>query len=92
MKTIENKKISIPGDIKKYSGLITVCVQNPPQGGYDVDEMRKRIKIIDIIEKGGTALVFEDADFDCLKQCVNSMRWAYMHKEILNFLDYISGL
>lgn len=92
MKTVENKNLKIPGDVDKYSGLIMVCMRNPPQGGYDVEEMRKRIKVMDVLDKGEETLEFEDADFECVKQCVKSMRWASIHKEILEFVDYISGL
>jgi len=91
MKTIENKKINIPGEIKKYSDLIMLCVKNPSQGGLDILEMRKRIKVIDIIEKGGKSFDFEDADFECIKECVGNMRWVFPHKEIINFVDYISN-
>lgn len=47
---------------------------------------------MDIIDKGGEILEFEDADFECLKQCVNNMRWFIVHKEIIDFVDYIIGL
>lgn len=92
MKTVENKKLKIPGDVEEYSDLIMICVKNPPQGGYNVDEMRKRIKVMDVIEKGGDSLGFEDADYECVKQCVKSMRWASVHKDIIDFVDYISKL
>ena len=92
MKTVENKKLEVPGNIEKYSDLIMLCVTNPPQGGYDVAEMRKRLKVMDTIERGGDNLEFEDADFDCVKQCIKSMRWAFIHKEIIDFVDYISEL
>lgn len=92
MKTLENKRLKIPGGIERYSDLIMICIKNPPQGGYDADEMRKRIKVMDVIDKGGETLEFEDADFECVKQCVKSMRWASIHKEILGFIDYIFGL
>ena len=92
MKTIENKKLNIPGGPGKYSEFIMICVKNPPQGGYDADEMRKRIKVMDVIDKGGESLEFEDADFECVKLCVKNMRWAAIHKEILDFIDYIFEL
>ncbi len=82
----------IPGDVEKYSDLIMLCVKNPPQGGYDMTEMRKRIKVLDVIEKGGETLEFEDADFECVKNCVKNMRWGFAHQEIINFNDYISEL
>lgn len=92
MKTVENKKSEIPGDAKNYSDLIMLCIKNTPQGGYDVSEMRKRIKIMDILEKGENTFEFEDADFKCVQECVKIMRWGFIHKEFVNFIDYISGL
>ncbi len=92
MKKVENRKLKIPGDVEKYSDLIKVCINRPSKDGCDISEMRKRIKVIDVIEKGGKSLEFEDADFECLKQCVKNMRWFVVHKEIIEFVDYISEL
>ena len=92
MKTVDNKKLNIPGNVKKYSDLIMLCVKNPPQGGYEVLEMRKRIRVMDVIDEENELLEFEDADFDCIKQCVKNMRWGFAHKEIINFVDYITEL
>lgn len=92
MKTIENKNSNIPGDLKTYSDLIMFCVKNPPQGGFDIADMRKRMKVMDVIEKGGESLEFEDAEFECVKQCVKNMRWPFLHKEVMEFVDYISAL
>ena len=92
MKTIENKKTNVPGSVEKYSDLIMHCVKNPPKGGYDISEMRRRIRVMDVTEKGGEILEFEDADFDCVKKCVKNMRWGFVHQEIINFDEYISGL
>ncbi len=93
MKTVENKRLEIPGNVKSTSDLIKICIQNPPQNGYDVSEMRKRIRVTDVIEKAGNGtLEFEDADFECLRQCVKNMRWFVVHKEIIEFVDYISEL
>ena len=64
-------------------------MNQPPQGGYDITEMRKRIRVTDVIAEGGDFFEFEDADFACIKQCVESMRWGFAHKDILHFIEYI---
>jgi hypothetical protein len=63
--------------------------RHPSKEGIDVAEMRRRIRVIDVIEKDGELLEFEDSDYDCVKRCVESMRWASIHKEIIEFVDYI---
>jgi hypothetical protein len=35
---------------------------------------------------------FEDADIDLLKNLVKNMKWAFIHKEIIKFNDYIENL
>ncbi len=93
MKVIENKKLSIkPGDIKDYFNLIALCVNKSPEGGYDISEMRKRVKILDKLEGGKDKVEFEDAEFACIKQCVVNMRWGFAHIDLINFVDYISNL
>lgn len=90
MKRVENKKLTLPGGTENYADLLVLCVNEPPQGGYDVAEMRKRIKIMDVIGEGGDFFEFEDADFACIKQCVEGMRWNFAHKDILNFIEHVT--
>lgn len=92
MKTVENKKLEIPGDIKDYFDLIKICMNQPPQGGYNADEMRKRLRVLNVIDKEKESMELEDADVACTQQCVKEMRWNFLHQDILNFVEYISGL
>lgn len=90
MKRIENKKLSLSGSVENYADLIMLCMNHPPQGGYDIAEMRKRIKVMDVVAESGDSIEFEDADFACVKQCVSDMRWGFAHKDILDFIDHIT--
>lgn len=105
-KTIKNKqtKISIfdetgnPIQNADYASLIKMCVNQPtlnPQSGqstgFSVEEIRSRMRIIDVIEssKNGSIIV-EDADYDLLKQCVQSYRWGAVSQIILDFVDDVT--
>ena len=92
MKTIENKEINFADDVKDYATLIKFCMNRTPQGGYTVEEMRKRLRVLDVIEKAGKEINLEDADFECAKTCVKGMKWGTMHQEIVDFVDYINSV
>lgn len=90
MKKIENKKVF---EKEKYVDLLDTCNKQLPEGWFSVDEMRKRLKISDILEdKEKKAYEFEDADFDTLKSLVNGMKWGILNKEVLDFVDYINSI
>lgn len=93
MKTIQNKETSIKsGDVLiKYSNLINTCINNiDPQKGATASDMRSAIRVMDAVEK--EVIELEDADFAFLKQKVNEMKWAIIHKDVLAFIDYINEL
>jgi hypothetical protein len=93
MKTIANKETSIKKDENsnvKYSDLAIACLNQIPQGGLNATEMRSRIKCIDALENAGEEIQLEDAEFETLKRCVNSMKWAILHKDVVDFIDEIN--
>ena len=96
MKKIENKKVSIKGtNIKNYFKLIAISINIPPEGGCDVIEMRKRIKMLDKITNGNESkdsVEFEDSEFKCIKDCKNTVHWGIVSKDIVDFADYIDSL
>ncbi len=103
MKTIENKTVNITGrnklgvevvQHKDYFDLIKLCVNIPPKEGYDVVEMSKRLRILNRLKEGaeGKDVDFEDADYECIKKCVKEMRWAIIHKDIIDFIEYITNI
>jgi len=89
MRTIENKATALP-DNMDYAKLIKICVNVPPKEGFSVEEMKKRIRILDVLDKD--PIEIEDADFSILKQCVTQFRWGVLNKEIIAFVDYIQEL
>ncbi len=91
MKTIENKKIEIiKGQPTCYVSLIRDALNMPPQGGFSVTEMRKRMEIdIKITSDKMKELKVEDAEYLVIQECVKNMRWGVMSKEICDFCDYL---
>ena len=105
-KIIKNKKTKIsifdekgnPVHNADYAALIKMCVNQPqinPQSGqsvgFSIDDIRSRLRIIDVVDnpKNGTINI-EDADFELLKQCVTSYRWAAVSQIILDFVDDVT--
>ena len=98
MKEIEIKKTSIKNtgkDIKErehldYSDFIEACVNHIVKGGFSTSDIRKRSRILDALaaQKDGK-INLEDADIVTLKDCIKTMQWGFMHKEIIGFVDYI---
>ena len=89
MKTIQNKQINLAKDVQAYSDLIRICVATPGQEGMDLDTMRRRLRILDAVEKSTDTISIEDSDMDILKACVAAMRWNVVHAEIVKFADCI---
>ena len=89
MRQLENKETTIENGDKKltYFDLAKTCVNVPPQAGFDVQEMNKRLRVIEKLE--GEKAEFEDADFETLKQCVMEMKWGILSREVSDFVKYI---
>lgn len=102
MSTIKNKEcelvVKLPNGAsvpikKKYSDLIIDSLNNPPQTGFNVKEMKDRMRIVDIAEKANGEITIEHpADIEKLKQCVDAMPWAVLSKDLIVFLDEIEKL
>ena len=97
MKTIENRKTSIRVSEAEdkgasYFDLIMVCLNRTPQGGFTLEEMRRRLRVTDKLDPKKKSADLEDADFDKLKECVRGMIWGAMSKELVEFGDYIDSI
>jgi hypothetical protein len=97
MKSLKNKKTGIIKEAGKpetlsYSELAIFCVNSMPEGGFDVTEMRNRIKILDALDKANGTVKIEDAATETLKACVNSMKWAFMHKDVVSFIEEVEKM
>ena len=99
MKTIENKETSIKETAEASSKNLTYCellklIMNvPPKEGYTISEMKMRLDIYAaLVPSEKNEMSLEDAPFEIVKQSVNNFRWALVHKDVVDFVDYINSL
>ena len=96
MKKLVNKVTSLSKDNKgglmNYADLGKLCVNQPPQGGFNAEEMRSRLRLIDVLEAAKDEIELEDADADKFKALVANMNtWGVLHREILEFIDTVKA-
>lgn len=97
MKTITNKEcagaLDEKGKCLTYAQMGVNCLQSPDinhngqNAGFTPEEMRARIRVQDILEKGGKTIELEDADATKLLQCIKATKWVRVDKDILQFID-----
>lgn len=93
MKDTSIKKGPNTNDKLSYKELIISCMNNGPKDGFSASEMRLRLRILDVLETcENSILVLEDQDAEKLKECVKSMRWGLIHKDIPIFEDDIDSM
>jgi len=97
MKKLENKEIELEFEKDKkigFADLATVCLNQIPEGGLSPLEMSKRIGVLGKFNtaKIGAKIELEDAQFEILKQCADATRWRLIHKDIVEFNDYLEKL
>jgi len=107
MKEFKNKEteVMIPDDKKStqkdlvtkpatYADLCLICVRTPKEGGFGVEDMRKRFRIIDALTdiKPTATVKLEDQDASLLQEVMTEFKWSNMHKDIIELTDYVSKL
>lgn len=56
--------------------------------GINVDQMRKRIRVLDVLDKAaGDSFTLEDADHQTLVGVLNAQPWARADRELLALID-----
>lgn len=82
------------GEHKLYfSELIKMTLERSPVKGMDTGQMRKHMKLIDILEKGHKGTINIDQDlWNDLKIAFKSFLWANTHSAIIELEDYIDSL
>ncbi len=80
MKTFKNKNTIIKDENNKvltYAELGIVVARTPSNNGMAYDEMAKRIRIVDALEKskGKDSIKMEDADFNLFKALAKNHIW-----------------
>lgn len=96
MKALENRQTEIllkpDAPPARYADLVRLCIDNPPKDGFTPDQMRKRLRVLDALDGVDGTIEFEDSDADTVKDCVSTMRWARMDRELLEFTDAVEGM
>jgi len=98
MKKLEIKKTTLKlnadsEDVMDYAELIRYVLAQVPQHGLTPDVMRKRMRILDAVDKATDGVIqLEDADANVLKSTVNNAVWSVMHQDILDFTDAVDGM
>lgn len=61
-----------------------------PQG-INISDMRKRVRVLDVLDKAkdNTQIELEDADYDTLRDVINSGTYSVATPEILKILDNV---
>lgn len=95
MKKIKNIETTIEGrngQKMKHSDLGLECLNVLPQGGLDVSEMELRLKISKKLDSSKATIELEDAEAEKLVSCVQQMKWALMHDDVVAFCKNIDNL
>lgn len=96
MKTFEVKftEINEGGKFLSNLDLTRVCVAAPGVQGLTIDDLRKRTKILDLIEEqskleGTEAHKFDisDEQSQIIMTCVQGMKWNLVSKDLVTFVD-----
>jgi hypothetical protein len=67
--------------------MVRAAVKNAPPGGFTVDDIISRMRILDALSKlnGKTTLELEDSDFANLGRYVKETRWNILSERIVEF-------
>lgn len=76
------------GSLKTYEIVNAVVTQ--AQQGVTVDEIRRRCRIIDAVERAAEdGVLLEDADHDLLRKLVSEFRFGMARPDLLQIIDDI---
>lgn len=74
-----------------YRDTIRDIARAAPQGGADLDQVRKQMRILDALERAEDVLVLEDTDHVLLTGLVRAYRWGVADRNIITFCDDIAS-
>ena len=75
------------GGTHPSKAVLLQVVSLSPEGRIGIDEMRRRCRILDALEKADDRLLLEDADHEVLKKAVESFPFQIAHRDILAVID-----
>lgn len=73
-----------------YKDMLQVLMETPsdPRHGATIDEVRKSVRVLDVLEKSDKVLELEDADFEYLLQRVKGARFTANNRVFIDFVDH----
>lgn len=84
----ELKELETQGGKFGYREILKLILEMPEQGrGIQIAEMRKRIKMLDNIERANGAVHFTQEEWNDLKKNVSTFPWGKISREIVQFCD-----
>lgn len=90
MKRINLAQVMIAGQLMKATDVLTNLVKAPSPGqGFDLGEMRSRLKVIDKLEGAGSdiCLDLEDAEHTTLKRALEQSSFVLADRGLLALID-----
>ncbi|MCV0426194.1 MAG: hypothetical protein K5905_12025 [Roseibium sp.] len=70
-----------------YADVVENVAKVSPQGGMDLAQMRRHMRILDQLEAADGVLVLEDNDHVLLSKLVKEHRWGVVDKNVVTFCD-----
>lgn len=73
-----------------YRDTLVHILRQAPQG-MDLDDMRRRLRIIETIENSNGTLELPDDDHQYVLRLVRGWKWPVAHSEIIQFVSDLEG-
>ena len=93
MRTLENKKFTIKlGDNEaplSYAELCKEAIKAVPQGGFNLDDYAKRVKILEVLEDAGDTIELEDDHHTVLVSSLSNFKPAVLDKNIAEWIEAV---
>lgn len=90
LRTVSPGPTDLEGDLE-WAEIVKQVIRKPlnPERGVEIEEMRKSIKILDILDKSNGVLELEDADWEHLRDKTVKMQWGVIDSRIIKFVDEV---
>ena len=93
MRKIALKTFDEPvGGMEGYLEILKLVVNTPlnSQRGFDPDDMRMTIRILDKLDEAKGEIVFEDEEWRAVKTKVLQYPFAIAHRELVGLIDAVN--
>ncbi len=75
-----------------YREILKEAINRPmnAQRGFDAEDMRSSVKLLDKLEAANSTFDLEDAEWEIVKKKVNDFPFAIADKELVKFIDAVN--